>query len=130
LSWIGRLRARAHDPALRFFLAVMMNAPDRATIQRLIRARHPRKQPVQLMVKWLDRLAELPPLDNRFDNALEMAFGDHTPRVLELVMKDKTLDQTIRALARDYDDVESQRSDLVELYERIHTHPLMATWFR
>jgi hypothetical protein len=129
-DWIIRARKRAHGPELRFFLAVMLNAPDRKTALRLVRARYPRRDARALIVRWLDQLAELPSLDARFENALEIPFGDHTPRVIELVMRDASLPQVRRALAREYEGVEEQREELRSLYDKLRAHPLLGVWWR
>jgi hypothetical protein len=129
-GWIIRARQRAHHPELRFFLAVMLNAPDRKTVLQLVRARYPRRDTRALVVRWLDQLAQLPSFDPRFENALEIPFGDHTPRVIDLVLGDATLPAVLRALGREYEGVEEQRQDLRKLHEQLRAHPLLAAWWQ
>jgi hypothetical protein len=128
---IVKLRQRAHDPALRYFLAVMMNAPDRRTVGALLRARFGGSDPVALVVRHLKKLADLPALaGSGGENALQLPFGPHVPLIVELVLKDCTLPALMRRLERDYTDVREQRAEIDSLYRSLHTHPVLAAWWR
>ncbi len=128
--WIIRLRRSARDPELRFFLAVMLNARSRRAVVSLLRERFPRKNPAALIITWLDAIAELPPSDARHDNALEIPYGDHSARIVELVLADRPFRAIVRALSRDFGDVAEQQADLRAIYRDLKAHPLLAAWWR
>ena len=56
---IKNLRGTIIEPEHRFFLALLMNAPTRADLLRLVAQRFPRKAPMEIVLRWIDELAEV-----------------------------------------------------------------------
>ena len=54
---ILQLRARIHDPDLRFFLGLVLNVPNAKLIRQLVNERRPAALPVDTLVDWLLRIA-------------------------------------------------------------------------
>jgi len=52
-----QLRAQVRDPELRFFLALLMNVPDRNDLLEMVRQRFPRADPVERCADWLGELS-------------------------------------------------------------------------
>ena len=66
---ISKLRKRVTNSDLQFFLALLLNLPDRRSILDLVRARHRRANAVGLIMAWLRELSNLGLLETRFTPA-------------------------------------------------------------
>jgi len=51
-------REKVHDSVHRFFLALLLNVPNRPSIYRLIKERFPDSDPEQLVLRWVREMAE------------------------------------------------------------------------
>jgi hypothetical protein len=67
---IARRRDQIRGEDHRFFLALLLNVPDRTTILRLIKERFPERDPIELVVDWISELSAT------------RIFGSHEPNVL------------------------------------------------
>jgi hypothetical protein len=67
---IARRRDQIKGEDHRFFLALLLNVPDRATMLRLIGERFPDRDPIELVVSWISELSAT------------KIFGSHEPNVL------------------------------------------------
>jgi hypothetical protein len=56
---IKGLRGTIADPDHRFFLALLMNSPTRADLLALMKHRHPRQAPVDVVLRWASELMEV-----------------------------------------------------------------------
>lgn len=63
-------RRLVRDPELRFFLALLLNAPGRLAALDLVRARHPGADPVARVVGWLETLIRTPHPERASENVL------------------------------------------------------------
>jgi hypothetical protein len=63
---IGNLRDRVVNPDLQFFLALLLNVPERDTIFQLVRDRYERGDPIARVVGWITELSRLGLLDVKF----------------------------------------------------------------
>lgn len=63
---IVRIREQISNSDLQFFLAVLLNVPDRSAILRLIEQRYPSRDPVTAIVTWVRELSEMGVLGVRF----------------------------------------------------------------
>lgn len=57
LKRLLKTRNITDDPEIRFFLALLLNMPDRTSILRLVQERYPDKCPQQLCAKWMYTLS-------------------------------------------------------------------------
>ncbi len=58
-SIIKSWRSTIIEPEHRFFLALLMNAPTRADLLSLVKQRFPRKEPIAIVLRWLEELTEI-----------------------------------------------------------------------
>lgn len=54
---LARMRQRVLDAELRFFLALLMNVPDRENLLRMVAEEFPERDPVECCADWLVRLS-------------------------------------------------------------------------
>lgn len=76
-SVIKGWRSQILDPGHRFFLALLMNAPTRADLLRLVSKRFPKVDPTAAVLRWAEELIEesddgLTLLDARFPDAIDV----------------------------------------------------------
>lgn len=55
-AMVGEKRALLSDPDHRFFLAVVMNASSPASARELVKLRHPDRDPIEVMIGWVEAL--------------------------------------------------------------------------
>lgn len=77
-SVIKDLRSTILEPEHRFFLALLMNAPTRASLLTLVAQRFPKQAPVSVVLRWVEELTEMSDdgvsiLDAAFPETLEVA---------------------------------------------------------
>jgi predicted metal-dependent enzyme (double-stranded beta helix superfamily) len=116
----------------RFFLALLLNAPDRRRILELVAARVPGTPPLDTIHRWVAELARMPsPHDPREPNALGVPLDDDGLTLLRHILEDKPLPALMRRLAREFDaaDVAAQAPTVAGLYEAWRRHPLFQTLF-
>jgi hypothetical protein len=76
-SIIKGLRASITEPEHRFFLALLMSAPTRADLLKLVTQRYPKKPPMPIVLRWVEELTEFSELgvsilDAEFPESLEV----------------------------------------------------------
>jgi hypothetical protein len=76
-SVIRSLRGSITEPEHRFFLALLMNAPTHKDLLALVAQRFPKQQPADVVVRWIEELAEATEdgvaiLDATFPSSLDM----------------------------------------------------------
>lgn len=97
---IVRLRSYISDADHRFFLALLLNVPDRQNILSLVERRFTGTDPIDKVLDWSLELSETKVLGLNQSNALGIDdFGDHDLFVLENILKDAS-DENIRAAAQ------------------------------
>lgn len=84
VRWFIGMRGRIHAPDHRFFLGLMCFGPDRDTIFRMIRERHPGASPPELLACWVRELTRpsrggAPPLD--------FALGEDAIEIFSLLLQ-------------------------------------------
>lgn len=112
-------RAFIHDPVHRFFLAVVLNAPDRATILRMVAERVPGVDPVDTIMGWVRELSEIAVDGPAGPTAIGAPLDEASLIVLRALMVEGDEAHVFAALAQEFDsaDVEAQRDDILELIE-------------
>jgi hypothetical protein len=80
----GTITSDAH----RFFLALLLNVPNRVKILQLVKQRYPDQDPVETILDWVEELARTRVLGSKETNALGMAeFDDSYVFVLECLLQ-------------------------------------------
>jgi hypothetical protein len=106
-----QLRDRDH----RFFVALLLNVPDRDTILRLIQKRYP-GDPVEHVVRWIGELCD-------GDAAPLLPLAESTLYALKSMARGSTLEHVVRDFREHYDEdaVLAQLDSIKELYELLRT---------
>lgn len=106
-------RARVHDPELRFFLALLMNVPDRTRLLELVKERFPDADPVDTILRWLGVLSD--------GNQLEYELGEDTLQLLGFMIRGSSPREAAQKLAtlhgREFtpEETESVEATMAEL---------------
>ncbi len=94
LDEIVRRRSFISNPEHRFFLALLLNVPDRENLLALVKNRFPASDPVEKILDWSLELAETKVLGLNLPNALGIEdFGDHELFVLENLLRGRSEDE-------------------------------------
>jgi hypothetical protein len=125
-TYISRRRSIVRDSDHRFFLAVLLNAPTRASALDLIARCYPDRSPVDSVVEWLKQLAATSP-DGGDANPLGLKLDDVALRVLRYLLEGATDADVIERLRDEYDadDVASQTEDVLRLGRALRRQPLL-----
>ena len=84
----------------RFFLALLLNVPDREKVLELVKQRFPETDPVEKILDWVEELGQTRVLGSKEANALGIEdFGDDHIFVLEYLLRGKPLAE-IRQLSQ------------------------------
>jgi len=103
LDEIVRRRSFISDPEHRFFLALLLNVPDRENLLALVKNRFPGSDPVDKILDWSLELSETKVLGMNLPNALGIEdFGDHDLFVLENLLKGRSEDEMKQAIQDTY----------------------------
>ncbi|HEY0555571.1 MAG TPA: hypothetical protein VGG20_15040 [Thermoanaerobaculia bacterium] len=123
------LRHSVLDPDLRFFLALLLNVPGRAAIDRLIQARYPRGgladgDPAALAERWIGELARSGALGIEIDAAIG--------RLLHGCLRGDDPDEIVRQLRAEHrpEAIDAQAAEIHEACRRIVGHPILSPLFR
>ena len=87
---IKQMRASITEPEHRFFLALLMNAPDRHHLLELVAQRHPEEDPVDRVIQWAGELTEvtdegLEMLDASFPLDVETDINEHAELIFSVL---------------------------------------------
>ena len=115
------------DPALRFFLAVLLNVDGRENIYKLVKQRYPDADPQDKILDWTFDLANTRVMGVDPPNALGIeGFGDIDIILFEDMLNGKdaaAIADSLKAQGAVVDDVERR-------IEQIRNSPLLSTLFR
>ncbi len=119
-SW----RAQLKDPDLKFFLAILLNSPNRQTSLQLIEQKYPNQQAVELIVGWLSQLIENEGLVNFDINEQALPF-------IECLLQGYSFEQTLTQLAQEYDEdeLDESRPILQQLYQNLKNESVLNSLF-
>ncbi len=108
-------RKQLRDPDHRFFVALLLNVPERDAILRLVESRYP-GDPVERVTSWIQELCN-------DENGMLSPLDESTLYVLKSMVRGSSLDRVVRDLHEEYDaeDVNTQLDDIKELYDRLRT---------
>ena len=121
-GYLSHRRGRITGTEHRFFLALLLNVPDRASVLALVKERFPDRDPVTAMVSWVDELANTKAIGSAEPNVLGIEdVDDDYLFVLECMLRGLTAEQTMQAFVEDADesDAENLRNKSENLYQAI-----------
>jgi hypothetical protein len=116
-------RDRVRDSDHRYFLALLLNLPDRAAILDMVRARYPDSDPVEWLVAQVDALA-------RADH-IGLAFDKVSLAALEGLLRNETDENVLHALGARFGAgwVQAQRGALASLFAELRAALLLRPLF-
>jgi len=116
-------REKVHDPVYRFFLALLLNVPDRPSIYRLIRERFPDGDPEQLVLRWMQEMAEKKLLGLDF-NPISLHLLQCALRQLDFTPAKASLSRLFRL-----DNGKEENEQLLALWNELLTTSLLRPLF-
>jgi hypothetical protein len=128
LDEIVRRRSFVAESEHRFFLALLLNVPDRVNILSLVKSRFPEAEPIDKILDWTLELAETKVLGLNLPNALGLEdFGDHDLFVLENLLNDRSEEEIGKAVEETYpaDIAAGLRSSLPRRMEKLRASILL-----
>ncbi|HEY0480583.1 MAG TPA: hypothetical protein VGD37_23865 [Kofleriaceae bacterium] len=126
-------RRSNHLVAHRFFLALLLNVGNRAKILQFVEQQFPGADPIDLITRWIEELMATPATmagSANGNGSLEYDLGEAELKVLHHLLQQRTPEQIVAALREEYDDVESQRPQILSLCESLTGSALFQPLFR
>jgi hypothetical protein len=116
----------------RFFLALLLNIPDRLKFLELVSSRYPDRDPVETVTDWVEELASTKMSGSPEPNVLGISdYDDDYLLVFQCLLEGKTLDETKRAfveeLSVEYANEIGSKPE--QLYESIRSSLLFKSIF-
>lgn len=110
-------RRRNHQADHRFFLALLLNVGDRARILEFVKKQYPDREPIEHIVAWIEGLAvgSGEPSAAMGTGPIGYDLGEAELKILCHLLRQQTPEQIITALDEEYDGVDTQRADILEL---------------
>lgn len=89
----------------RFFLALLLNVPDRVKVLELVRARFPETNPVETVTEWVEELANTRVSGSSEPNVLGITnFGEEHLVVFQCLLEGLTIEQIRSELGEGFED--------------------------
>jgi hypothetical protein len=112
-------RRRSHRRAdLRFFLALLLNIGDRSQILQFVEQQLPGEDPLDRIATWIQDLMVTPATDPEHGHGaghIEYDLGEAELKVLGYLLRQRTPNEIVALLEGQYDDVEPQRHQILDL---------------
>lgn len=117
-------RQKVTDDSLRFFLAILLNTPDRKNAEKLIMSRFPEQDACELICHWLYELVKHGEIES------EQLTEDSLPFIQSLV-RGLSFDEIIESLCCDFDAIAIQesREQLQSLYHYFINESILSNLF-
>jgi hypothetical protein len=115
-DYIFARRAKVTDPHHRFFLALLLNLPDRDHIFRFIKSRY-QEDPRKKITQWVRELSRLKVADGAESSALGIRLDDLSLIVFESLLEGLSLQALKKRLKQEYraGDVDAKSRELDQL---------------
>lgn len=113
----------------RFFLALLLNVPDREKILELVKQRFPETDPVEKVLDWVEELSQTRVLGSKEANAMGIeGFDDDHMFVLEQLLRGKSREEIKLLLQKDeYQRFAKLGDKLDTLADALQNSPLFKT---
>ena len=124
----GQITSNEH----RFFLALLLNVPDRVKVLELVRQRFPEQDPVNTITGWVEELANTKMVGSNESNVLGIdCFDDDYLFVFQSLLEGLTLEQIKVSFEEGFSEEEALASaaNLEELYNSIRNSILFKPLF-
>jgi hypothetical protein len=125
-------RGQITSPDHRFFLALLLNVPDRLKFLELVSSRYPDRDPVDTVTEWVEELASIKVTGSPEPNVLGISdYDDDYLLVFQCLLEGKTLDETKKSFEVEFsiEYAAELGSKPDQLYESIRNSLLFKTIF-
>ena len=127
---ISRRRAMIKGEDHRFFMALLLNVPERATVLRLVNEKFPGKDPINLIVGWMRELAATKIFGSHEPNVLGIGeFDDRHLLVFKGLLEGFTKEELKARLAAEFPQVAVSNPTVEEVTDHIKALPLFKSIF-
>jgi hypothetical protein len=127
---ISRRRAMIKGEDHRFFMALLLNVPERATVLRLVKEKFPGKEPINLIVGWIRELAATKIFGSHEPNVLGIGeFDDRHLLVFKGLLEGLTKEEIKARLAAESLQVAASTPTVEEITDHIRALPLFKSIF-
>jgi hypothetical protein len=125
-------RRSVHRAEHRFFLALLLNVGDRAQILRFVEQQYPGADPIERIAGWAEDLlaASAGRGGTNGPGRDEYDLGEAELVVLRHLLRQRSPNQIVAALHEEYDDVERQRPEILDLCASLTSSALLRPLFR
>ena len=126
-------RRNNRQAAHRFFLALLLNVGNRAQILEFIEQQYPGTDPIDRIITWVEELTAAPAADPGGGNGpgpVEYDLGEAEVKVLHHLLRQRTPEQIVAILSEEYDDVEGQRAQILDVCASLVDSALFRPLFR
>jgi hypothetical protein len=116
----------------RFFLALLLNVPERLKVLDLVRQRFPEKEPIDTITEWVEELANTRVAGSHEPNVAGIEnFDEDYLFVLQCLLEGLTVDQTKKEFAQELpqEDAHSLEGKIEKLYSDIRNSMLFKAIF-
>jgi hypothetical protein len=127
---ITRRRTEIKGQDHRFFLALLLNVPDRATVLRLVKEKFPDQDAVDLVVSWVKELSATKIFGSKEPNVLGSAeFTDQHLLVFKGLLEGLTTEEIIARAASTAQQTANSSSSAEDIASHLQTLPLFKSLF-
>jgi len=127
---IARRRDQIKGEDHRFFMALLLNVPDRTTVLRLIKERYPESDAVELVVDWVRELATTKVFGSHEPNVLGIGeFDEHHLLVLRQLLAGRALAEIEALVAANPSSAAVSTPSVRELVDHIKALPPFRSLF-
>ncbi len=122
----GQITSNEH----RFFLALLLNVPDREKVIDLVKRRFHEANPVDTIIEWVEELANTKVSGSSEPNVLGIDIDDYYLFVLQCLLEGRTIEQTKTAFEEEFSTHAEDLGDKLEiLYDDIQNSMLFRSIF-
>jgi hypothetical protein len=127
---ITRRRTEIKGQDHRFFLALLLNVPDRATVLRLVKEKFPEQDPVELIVSWVRELSATKIFGSKEPNVLGCAeFADRHLLVFKGLLEGLTTEEIEARSASSLEPAATVSSSVEDMASHLKSLPLFKSLF-
>jgi hypothetical protein len=127
---ISRRRAMIKGEDHRFFMALLLNVPERTTVLRLVKEKFPEKDPINLIVGWIRELSATRIFGSHEPNVLGIGnFDDKHLCIFKGLLKGLTEEEIKARVAAEAPPVEAPNQRVEEITNHIKALPLFKSIF-
>ncbi len=123
ISW----RRTVHDDTHRFLLALLLNLQRRSDILRMVKARVPDREPIDVVLEWVSQMNGAAPSQD--GGGLGIDLDDNALVIMRSLLAGKSDAEVIETLRAEFDNVDEMRRDVIDLCAAFRESAVFAPLF-